>query len=437
MIWRVNVLLILDWITFIASFFIAIRSIKSILSGRYSMLHFCVGIFFVMQALPIAVGYLGDLNKIQQYYPYMYYAMKDQNVGVIYDFFVIICMLALSFYAQKYARKVALGAKISLTINKAINGKFRIWILMISLIFMVSPVIAVIFAPKPSIYLNFAHFYTHSYDLLSDEYIYQGSVMRYINYLAMGGTLLFYFVSKRKVNVIAYISVFLITWINGKRTLFVFLLIGILVIDFFKWNRMNRKYLWRVISKAVIFAGIIAAYFLIYNKFTGKSAFANDFLLYTTYFSRLCNVKVAIYDLLYTNTMIAFPGQTILYDLLFFVPRIYWPTKPYGYYLYFTSYVFYGETARRVENMNFQVNLWSEFLSNFGALGLFISLAFVIVIIKKAERSNNQIVSLSGSIFVMLYMMYGFEPLVQITYLLFWGSVVITWIMKKFSIRIV
>lgn len=97
----------------------------------------------------------------------------------------------------------------------------------------------------------------------------------------------------------------------------VFMIAGILVIDFLKWDKHSRRYINRLIWKAIFFGIIIVGYYLFYNDKTGKSNFADDYLLYATYFSRMSNVKVSIYDLLNQGKMLQYPCQTLLYNLLF------------------------------------------------------------------------------------------------------------------------
>lgn len=175
-------------------------------------------------------------------------------------------------------------------------------------------------------------------------------------------------------------------------------------------------------------------YYLFYNDKTGKSNFADDYLLYATYFSRMSNVKVSIYDLLNQGKMLQYPCQTLLYNLLFFIPRVLWEGKPYPYYKYFTSYVYYGVSNKVVPNMQFQVNIWSEFISNMGIFGYVAALYLVIWIVKKSEKSSNSIIMLSGTVFAFLYMMYGFEHIIQITYVVWAVSSIWTFIRSKFKL---
>lgn len=426
---RVEVVVIVDLCVFLISTYIALRAVTKIYHGRYSMLHFCVLIFYAMQVLPIFVSLFGKLDKIQLYYEYMYYAMIDDSVAYIYDLFAITGMLILSYNADKLSKY----SNVSVLSNFKLGAK-RQYIVAMAAICMVLPLFGIILAPHPQVYLKFSYFYMNEYSNTGVDYLYHRTIMKILTYISFAGMMVFYYLAKRNKKLYTYLVLILVTWVNGKRTLMVFMIAGILVIDFLKWDKHSRRYINRLIWKAIFFGIIIVGYYLFYNDKTGKSNFADDYLLYATYFSRMSNVKVSIYDLLNQGKMLQYPCQTLLYNLLFFIPRVLWERKPYPYYKYFTSYVYYGVSNKVVPNMQFQVNIWSEFISNMGIFGYVAALYLVIWIVKKSEKSSNSIIMLSGTVFAFLYMMYGFEHIIQITYVVWAVSSIWTFIRSKFKL---
>ena len=420
---------IIDLCVFLISTYIALRAVTKIYHGRYSMLHFCVLIFYAMQVLPIFVSLFGKLDKIQLYYEYMYYAMIDDSVAYIYDLFAIAGMLILSYNADKLSKY----SNVSVLSNFKLGVK-RQYIVAMAAICMVLPLFGIILAPHPQVYLKFSYFYMNEYSNTGVDYLYHRTIMKILTYISFAGMMVFYYLAKRNKKLYTYLVLILVTWVNGKRTLMVFMIAGILVIDFLKWDKHSRRYINRLIWKAIFFGIIIVGYYLFYNDKTGKSNFADDYLLYATYFSRMSNVKVSIYDLLNQGKMLQYPCQTLLYNLLFFIPRVLWKGKPYPYYKYFTSYVYYGVSNKVVPNMQFQVNIWSEFISNMGIFGYVTALYLVIWIVKKSEKSSNSIIMLSGTVFAFLYMMYGFEHIIQITYVVWAVSSIWTFIRSKFKL---
>ena len=420
---------IVDLCVFLISTYIALRAVTKIYHGRYSMLHFCVLIFYAMQVLPIFVSLFGKLDKIQLYYEYMYYAMIDDSVAYIYDLFAIAGMLILSYNADKLTKY----SNVSVLSNFKLGAK-RQYVVAMAAICMVLPLFGIILAPHPQVYLKFSYFYMNEYSNTGVDYLYHRTIMKILTYISFAGMMVFYYLAKRNKKLYTYLVLILVTLVNGKRTLMVFMIAGILVIDFLKWDKHSRRYINRLIWKAIFFGIIIVGYYLFYNDKTGKSNFADDYLLYATYFSRMSNVKVSIYDLLNQGKMLQYPCQTLLYNLLFFIPRVLWEGKPYPYYKYFTSYVYYGVSNKVVPNMQFQVNIWSEFISNMGIFGYVAALYLVIWIVKKSEKSSNSITMLSGTVFAFLYMMYGFEHIIQITYVVWAVSSIWTFIRSKFKL---
>ena len=418
-------MIFLDLSVVLMSLYFVCRSIKKIYCGKYSMLHFCVIIFFVMQVLPLFIGCFGSMDKIKQYYPYMYYAMTDFDVTWIYDLFVIICIFILSYNADKLAKK----SKNKALLKNLRLGEKRVYVAIIAAILMLVPLFGIIIAPNPKIYLEFSYFYMNKYSANGIDYLYYNTVMKMLTYLSFGAMLTFYYTARKYKKIYTYMVIIGLTWLNGKRTLMVFMLLGILVIDFLKWDKHNKSYIKSLIYKAFLFLCVIVIYYVLYKDTTGKSDFADSYLLYTTYFSRLCNVKVAIYDRLNGLNMLDYSGQTLLHDVLFFIPRSLWKNKPYPYFRYFTSYVYYGVSDKVVPNMQFQVNMWSEFISNAGILGFVLALVMVINMIRKCEKANNSIILLLGSGFVFLYMMYGFEHIVQIVFVI-WVLASLRWRIK-------
>lgn len=416
-----------DFIAALTGLYFLVKSGRHLASGSYNMLHVCIVVFYVMQVLPIAVGWFGDLDAIRTYYPYMFKAMTDATTGVIYDFFVIATLALLYWLSCRFPSHKPLSISDWASKVKAFRGLT----ILIGMLTVFPIIVGVLLAPDPSVYLQFSYFNMNLDIKSGDSFTYDDSVMDLLIYVSFFSTLVSYYCSDSKVKIQYAIPVLLITWVNGKRTLLLFLLIGFIIIDYLKWDRKDRAYIKALGRKAVLFFGLYIGYYVAYNLITQKADFADGSLLYTVYFSRLCNVKVAIYDLLYTNTMLDYPMQTIVYNLLFFVPRSLWPGKPYGYYPYFTSYVFSGVGWNTITGYGFQVNLWSEFVSNAGVVGLFLAIGFVAAVIHIAEKSRSVVSYISGTAFVILYFAYGFEHIVQILWVLFIVSLAFSWIFKK------
>lgn len=402
-------------------------AIKRVLDGKYSVLHICAIVFWLMQVLPLAVEIIFGISDTMKWYSNMYYAMNDEKVGIIYDVFVIFSVFSLYAMGNRYAKKrTGIKQNKVLFVNSKSGALFHclLWICMFS------PIVAVLLSPSPSIYLNFSYFYTHDYSILSQEYQYHIQVITFVNYLAFGATMLCYYYkseTKYRFSFDVFLAFFFYSWIDGKRALLLFSLIGIIAIDVLKKRYINRKK--TLLAKAIAYVLFGVIYFAVYSAVTYKNAAMDPLMQYTLYFNRLNSVKTSIYDAIHHKTMLDYSGQTLLFNLLFFVPRSIWPNKPVMFCKYFTAYAIGLENG--FSSWNFQVNIWSEFVANLGIVGFFFALLAVLFIARITEKSDSVFVNLFGTIFLVFYFVFGFETLTSIAYVVWLMGVIGSSFSKK------
>lgn len=414
-------LLTLNWITIFVSLIPLTKSVKRVTSGKYSLIHISIFAFWLMQILPLLVEIVVGVDIIFKSFPTMYQAMIDENVGLIYDGLVIGMIYILYFWAEKLCQNHVKKPSVLINFrNMSINmgGKMLLFAGM-----FVLPIIVVLLAPNSLVYLKFAYFYTEpSYDIA--ERLFHTDVMVYAGYIAFGCTMLQYLYrseSKISENMDILAAIILFTWLDQKRALLTFSLIGIIAIDIIKKGYKSKN---QLIFKGIVFGAVAVTYFLIYSQVTGKGSESQFSFQYVLYYSRMNCVKTAIYDLLNGHTMLEYNGQTILYNILFFVPRQYWIDKPVMFCKYFTAYA-YGQNSLDFVPWNLHVNIWTEFLENFGFIGIPIAIVFVAVVANITEKTDNVFVFLFGTVFVVFYFMFGFETLTLISYVLWLGGIFI------------
>jgi len=410
---------VLNWMTIILTLYPLIKSILKIISGKYSILHLGIVVTWVMQVLPLLIEcFLGISNQAQTYVN-MYYAMTDAKTGRIYNLMllgVIYFMYILANHSYKKQQRDYHILKELLNVHIPVVGQLVLSVLMFL------PVLAVLLAPQPSIYLKFAYFYRKTVSAESAIRLYHTSYIMYANYIAFGASMMKYLYRKKRklfANVDIFCSIFLYSWIDGKRALLIFSLIGILAIDILKRTYANRRD--KLIAKAILFACISIAFFGAYSEYTGKGTESEFLLQYTMYFSRMSSVKTAIYDWLNGHQILEYKGQTMLYNLFFFVPRSFWPSKPVMYCKYFTAYSL-GRVSTDFLSWNLLVNIWTEFVSNFGIIGMLLAVILISWVARISENSDSIVVYLFGTIFVVFYLCFGFETFTTISYLAWMAS---------------
>lgn len=398
-----------NWIVILFTLYPLYKSARKILCSYYSILHLCVTVFWMMQVLPILMEMIFGLSDGLSIYTKMYLAMQDEKVAILYDIFCIIVIFSLYFEGNRFARHHNILQQIAHSANN-IKIKNGARLVLFTGMFLV-PLFSVILAPEPRIYLKFSYFYMNDVLPSSIIYLYDVTVMTYVNYIAFGSTMILYLIRKRsqyRYNLDIILSMVIYTWLDGKRALLIFSLIGILAIDVIKQNVK--------IKKIVTFGLIAVFYFIIYVKITGKGEETNFVTHYFMYYSRMNTVKTAIYSLFDNTSITQYPGQTIIFDLLFFIPRRFWSNKPVMFCKYFTTYTM-NKDATDFLAWNLQVNIWTEFISNFGMIiGIILSLVLVKAVVNISEKSDHILVFLLGMVFIMFYFMFGFETLALMAY---------------------
>lgn len=405
-------LVVLDYITLIIGLIISIIALQKILKSNYSVLHLCVLLFFVIQVFPLFVDSISDLTVIERRTPYEYVAMTETTTGILYDIFCVATLLLLLRFGNKFAKRNA-GFRFTPS-NRRPN---QLVVLLLSLLMFI-PLVGVLLSPEPDVYYVFAYFQTQSYSDYSAPALFHNYVMLFIDYIAFFSIIAYYYLKSgtKRCTVLTFIASCLLLWVDGKRGFLALLIVGFIMIDFIKQNSKSYK---KLLIKSITLGIVFIAYFVVYGNLTNKVSEESSYINYNAYFSREAEVKMSIYSRsLGENSMLPYDGATIVYDMFAYVPRVFWPDKPYGFFNYLTSFAYYGHGDDFLERSNFQVNIWSEFIANFGVLGYILSVLLVLFIIKKSESSTNKMVKLLGSVFVLTYMFLGFEMIVMLEFYL-------------------
>ncbi|EGC04492.1 O-antigen polymerase [Ruminococcus albus] len=412
---------IIDLISAICGSIFCIKSLKMFKYNRYNVLSICNLLFFLIQIVPmylqIVFGVGSEINKRTT--GLLYDALLDTKVDLIYCGFIVIVPIMLYYFSLKIPH-VDHSKEFKTLFDRL---KKNVYLKLLVFLGMFINVPFVLLSPNPTVYLDFARF-LGSNDINNIEYLYYSQIVAKANIVAFFCIIFFYMLNNiSSYNLSVAIALFLMTWINGKRTLILFALIGIIAIDLVVKKKETKK----IIRKALLFLLLELAYFLIYRNITGKDSSSDFYSLYTLYFSRMANVKLSIYELLDNRNMLDYPFQTILYDLFWFVPRHIWQSKPYMYVKYHTAYAFNMKPLELP--WNFQVNIWAEMISNMGFVAPFICVYVMYVIANKIEKSKNIFAYLFGMAFLCIYSMFGFEGIVSMLF----SAMVFFILCEKFS----
>ncbi len=404
---------IINLIVFTIGSWFFFRELMFLKKGHVNAYMLMTMIFYIFQVFPLFVDtFWGDELDYIRTLPNLLSAMQDSQVAIIYDIFSLFVIWY--FYRFSIRRNIAFYYFTSKFRN--IQFGFIINALLVSLIFL--PIVFVVFAPTPAIYLQWAYSYNNEFSYL--EEIYHSEIMMPVLQIS-SFAVIGYYSQKKRWNFLVYFAVALITWLTFKRTMLVFLSIIIIGIDFL----MNRYSYKNLLRKALVIFAICVSYFIVYSEKTDKGSTETPYESYTMYYGRQYGVKTAIYDQLNGNKMLDYRGQTILFDLFFYVPRTYWPDKPAMYSKYSTAYS-KGLSGYEVST-NFYVNIWAEFITNFHLWGIIIALLFMQFFIRISEKSNSVVVYLLSLLMISFYLFWGIQPFTMVL-LALWG---ITYVLSR------
>lgn len=408
----------LSWLVIlICSVFFAL-SLKRVFSGVFSTLHLGAIVFFVMQVVPLLVESIWGYDDLIFLLKNMYYASQDQGVHIIYCMFVVVTMALLWYGGEYFCR-----AREDI-VEEEKYFQANIYLFVFLLLGILSPAIALIGAPDPSIYLTFARFYKLEFNPFDPSYLYYMAVVRFVLYFGFLSIVLLYFFNddRNKIyNFFVYFGIALVTWIEGKRSLIVFSFLAIVAIDVLRNRYADKKTFFAI--KTIGFALISVIFFIVYKEYTGKDVEMDFLSQYNQYYSRMACVKTSIYSALYNQAILQYPGQSFVYDIFFFVPRGLWPDKPAMFVKYFTAYAVNRKNIDFL-SWNLITNMWCEFIANIGIWGYFMGLLLVSIIAKIADFVNNIFVRMWGMIFIALYFTFGFEHVVTIVFCIFLISLI-------------
>lgn len=192
-----------------------------------------------------------------------------------------------------------------------------------------------------------------------------------------------YVVPKNKYfsHVLAVAAMLFAAWINGKRYIF----FETIIFAFFilsMTNKVNTKKLFGLAMVVFpLLVGLAYLYQILYKPDAG------GFLGYLEIdFSRDYGVILSIYRELIHKPILEFRGQSMLYNLFFWVPRVLFPQKPWPYAQYFTNAAL-GRELSDFEPLGWgtTTTIFSEFLTNFGWIGLILSIFIVLALIRRID----------------------------------------------------
>lgn len=268
--------------------------------------------FQAVYVVPILNDWIFGLQDFSYKFPMYQAALEDELTNILYNIFIIIVPVILS-----YLGRPKLNGDFNLKeliVLKPINRIFFI----IAFLLMFTPMFLIIFAPDPLKYISeYAYFQQNRVMSSESEIWYHFTIMKIGGIISLVSILIVKYFGKNDFtnNLFIYSAAIATGVLNGKRTLFAMILLGILVVDILKSKKGTFPFLKAIMTFITIII-IFVVYANIIDKHTRNFSQLDDLRLY---FFRDFDVKLAIYSLLYPEKqkVLSFYGQSFLYNIFF------------------------------------------------------------------------------------------------------------------------
>lgn len=382
----------------IVDFFITIYKYKMIINVYWCAYYTFQVIFIIPNLLLILYGRLNILS-----YGYKY-IVNNWQVEIIYTGFILFTYLLLKRCAKKSIKGI--------NINKYAGMKIKIPVIVILLAFIgtLIPFIMTLLSPQPELYFKYFAAFERR-DLINivstsarEWHNSQFNISLFVGMLSCVilwiGSLSCNLNSRLIIRTYLIFIGIQILLFSSKRTLGIFLFLVYLVADLL----LKRKKPW--LESVVIVVGCIM-YFILYQSIVKKTVgggVSTPVEMYLIYFSRTLDYRFITFSLLNPDKVkiLEYPCQSFIYDILPFIRRSTWASKPYPFGVYYTAA--WTNTTVNKFNYRYTVSWFGEALANLSWIGIPVGYWLYNKMLNFFAKIKNPIVNIF-SIYVAVYFM--------------------------------
>ena len=396
---------------------------------RFYCIYPVIAVFDLVMVVPLFLEIILGIPGIpRDVYMNFVNAMEDQTTLLVYCIFLLLAQLMFTIELRRIKRKDR-GMKGTNDIQEFLlfiqNFKYKKIVRWICYLIVVTSFLAVLFSPSSMYYLTFRNVHIGVSDQIAS---YSENVIRPLFELLIGAIIaLKLFDSKGGIGngFFRTILVLFFTIVNGKRTYLM-----IIVSVFFLIDLLREGSLKKIAPKYIALFGMVAFYFFAYMYITDKISYNSDWYYeLQEYIFRSMHVRFSIYAVLHPTEIqiLDYPGQSILQSIFFFVPRKIWTSKPLPYIDYYMRGVLNLSSLSRV-SYHMPASYYPEFVSNFGLIGMPLSLLFTVWITRFFDKRKT-ICKLLGAALIALLNIYYYNDLLKIVALF----ILYLWITERYK----
>lgn len=372
--------------------------------GDRSVVLFVFLAFYVLFVLPLPLDLAFGIPEYSQE-PGFLYASRDPGVRVLYCAFVdVVPLIWLNFLRRR-------GSATAQTAS-ALSAVRRLRPILLTV--LLSPIVVVIFAPNPLLYLNYAFIVTDQVNSAAAGFHSLVMSTAFLAIVAGAGII----AGARRVWT-AFIVVLpflgISAWLNGKRTV-VAVAVAMILAALWLTGRLARRKLAIAFVVAILVVSSFSYLYQSYIRRIGVATTSSSDLYENARidYTRDSRVKMALFAELYPSVspILEFRGQSALFNLTAWIPRSMWPDKPYPYAVYFTSAMLGSSPVDRGWGMT--TSVLDEAIANFSWFGLALGPVLIGLLCRIGDSTNDLLIALVTAIVVSLLLaveLVAFAPL--------------------------
>jgi hypothetical protein len=351
-------------------------------------------------------------------------AVQDKATELTYDGLVLWVSALFWVFARVRVRRDSLVVRVESAAidNRLASGfdsylpRFLLWIII------VSPVAVTAMAPNPSEFLTYA---ASARGLIVGQNISYEHVLTFVTIGSVIASALFVLTSRVLSAAVLSVSPFLVAdaWVQGKRS------IVLITLVLFGFVFLRRGRLAGIRLPLAFFAGLL--FVAVFSSTYQHSLRANPYQYnphtyddIRTDFGRDGVTKQTLYALVHPKSrqILEHAGQSVIYDLTFFVPRSQWSDKPYPYSVYVTS----AMLDIPVQSLGWGVttSLIEEMIANFGWWGMLVGPLLLILMCRAGDSFESEMLTALTGLVACLLLAVQFSAISALV-LVWLGSIIV------------
>lgn len=387
---QISLVLVLSGSAFLAG--------SAVLRGRFHPLNIATVVHSGFAVAPILLEWLWGIPTYKVF-THMLTVNDSRATTLIYSAFTAAVSATFLLIAHFDHRRCGSGRRRYVTWSEwKASQRLSRSVLWMGLLL---PVLLALYADDPSLWLTYGAVLDSASYAESEVFANALYWSTYISVLSGCGLLI-----RGRRNLFVHIAIFLLLiaalWLNGKRNIVV--LAALLVMISLRIAGLTSKR----VSYALVFGAVIL--FVGYSQWYQTqlrptlSAYDTSYEMARMDFGRDSDTRIAIFSEVEPGArpVLESRGQSVIFDLFFFVPRSVWPEKPRPYYHYITAVALKSPLILRPWGIT--TTVLSEAIANFGISGFVAGPLFVIAIGVFGYRPSSPFVTLLTSLICTLFL---------------------------------